>query len=118
MLLVCIKKKNTIWVMQAGLNSSVYNAEGELERQQNFYRISILIAFDLIWKVLLSDKNFANILDPSLQGANLKILHSIGYLSWIACGPEDFLGSLTAVFRGSTVSHPVITKSRSMSKFG
>ena len=90
MLLVCIKKKNTIWVMQAGLNSSVYNAEGELERQQNFYRIRNLIAFDLIWKVLLSDKSFAILLDPSLQGANFKILHSVVYLLRIACGPEDF----------------------------
>ena len=31
-----------------------------------FLQESILIAFDLIWKVLLSDKNFATPLDPPL----------------------------------------------------
>ena len=29
-----------------------------------FIQESILIAFDFIWKELLSDRNFANLLDP------------------------------------------------------
>ena len=31
-----------------------------------FLQESILIAFDFIWKVLVSDRNFANLLDPPL----------------------------------------------------
>ena len=35
-------------------------------RIAKFLRESVLIAFDFIWRVLLSDKNFATLLDPPL----------------------------------------------------
>ena len=35
-------------------------------RVAKFLQESILISFDFIWKVLLSDKNFATLLDPPL----------------------------------------------------
>ena len=38
-----------------------------LERVAKFLRESILIAFDLVWKALLSDRNFATLLDPPLK---------------------------------------------------
>ena len=39
---------------------------GGSRRVAKFLQESILIAFDFIWKVLLSDRNFATLLDPPL----------------------------------------------------
>ena len=42
--------------------------EMDLEKgSKKFYRRAFSIAFDFIWKVLLSDRNFANLLDLPLQ---------------------------------------------------
>ena len=45
-------------------NYSLSYAEADQEGFHNFYRRAILIAFDFIWKALLSDRNFATLLDP------------------------------------------------------
>ena len=36
-------------------------------RVEKFLQESVLIAFDLLWKVLLPDRNFATLLDPPLS---------------------------------------------------
>ena len=40
---------------------------GGSRRVAKFLRESILIAFDFIWKVVLSDRSFATLLDPPMQ---------------------------------------------------
>ena len=42
-------------------------SEADLEGKQNFYRRAFLITFDFIWKVLLSDRIFATLLDSPLN---------------------------------------------------
>ena len=42
-------------------------ARGGSRRVANFLQESILIAFDFIWKVMLSDTNFATLPDPPLR---------------------------------------------------
>ena len=43
-------------------------ARGGSRRVAKFLLESIIIAFDLIWKVWFSDINFATLLDPPLSG--------------------------------------------------
>ena len=48
--------------MYVGTNSTflIFDSRGGSRRVAKFLQESILITFDLIWKVLLSDRNFAN----------------------------------------------------------
>ena len=54
-------------------------ARGRFRRVIKFLQESISIAFDFIWKVMLSGINFATLLDPPLiavyfHGKNIKML--------------------------------------------
>ena len=42
-------------------------ARGGSRKVAKFSQENILIAFDFIWKVLLSDRNFTTLLDPPLD---------------------------------------------------
>ena len=44
-------------------------------RVEKFLQESILIAFDFILEVLLSDRSFATLLDPPLYNINVLYLH-------------------------------------------
>ena len=52
--------------MYIDFSQSLYRTRGRSRRIAKFLQESILIAFDFIWKVLLSGINFATLLDPSL----------------------------------------------------
>ena len=45
-------------------SSNTWNFRGGSKRVARFLQESTLIALDFIWKVLLSDRNFATLLDP------------------------------------------------------
>ena len=45
----------------------IQGSEADLEGIAKFLQETILIAFDFIWKVLLSGRKFATLLDPPLS---------------------------------------------------
>ena len=52
----------------------MWQNKGGSRRVVTFLRESILIDFDFIWKVLLSDRNFATLLDPLLQNVDKRMI--------------------------------------------
>ena len=57
-------------------NCQNFFPEGDLERVAKFLQESILIDFDFIWNLLLSDRNFANLRDSPLLPTSI-ITHTI-----------------------------------------
>ena len=100
---------------------------GGSRRVAKFLQKSTLIALDLIWKVLLSDRNFATLLVPPLYFSividpliDLLIDSNCSYWRDIYCGffaNLRLLDSVSVVLRRSTVRNPVFTKSCPMSEF-
>ena len=64
---VLISRRTLNFTILVSKSQALEQCRGGSRRVAKFLQESILIVFDFIWKVLLSDRNFANPLNPPLQ---------------------------------------------------